>query len=301
MSSLEWLSWIWANRDEIIRLGTPVIGLIGGAVGIWLLYIRTRAADRTAKTAAERHEEQTRADRERRITESFIKAVEQLGSDQLLTRLAGIYTLDHIAGESERHYWPIMDTLTTYVHERAPWPPRLANYFVQLQSGDKNETAGESVASPKQPQGATPSFPTYADFRLIRIMRGFPVRQSTRDRHRPVPDIQAVVDILVRPEAGGKRIAGERQLNLPGKDLRGANLGEAHLEGANFREAHLEGAWLSKARLKGARLSEAHLEDAFLMEAHLEGADLSGASLEGATLWKAHLRRCGREIQGVPI
>jgi hypothetical protein len=39
------------------------------------------AADQ-AKTAAERHAEQTKADRERRITESFVKAVEQLGSDK---------------------------------------------------------------------------------------------------------------------------------------------------------------------------------------------------------------------------
>jgi hypothetical protein len=103
------LLWIWANREEIGRVGTPIVGLIGGAVGIWLLYIRTRAADRTAraaleqarvavaqaKTAADRHEEQTRADRERRITESFARAVEQLGSDKLETRLGAIYTLEH--------------------------------------------------------------------------------------------------------------------------------------------------------------------------------------------------------------
>ena len=31
-----------------------------------------------------------------------------------------------IARESEREYWPIMETLTAYVRERAPWPPRQA-------------------------------------------------------------------------------------------------------------------------------------------------------------------------------
>jgi membrane protein implicated in regulation of membrane protease activity len=46
---------------------------------------------RQAETASERHQEQTNADRQRRITESFAKAVEQLGSDKLEVRLGGIY------------------------------------------------------------------------------------------------------------------------------------------------------------------------------------------------------------------
>ena len=81
-----------------------------------------RKQAKQAETAL-RHEEQTSADRERRITESFAKAVEQLGSDKLETRLGGIYTLERIARESEREYWPIMETLTAFVREHAPWPP----------------------------------------------------------------------------------------------------------------------------------------------------------------------------------
>lgn len=81
------------------------------------------AALRQAGTARKRHEEQTIADRERRITESVAKAGEQLGSDKLKVRLIAIYTLERIAGESQREYWPIMETLTAYVRERAPCPP----------------------------------------------------------------------------------------------------------------------------------------------------------------------------------
>ena len=131
--------------------------IVAGVIGIPLLAIRTFAANRSAraavkagqaaleqaKTAAERHEEQTRADRERRITESFAKAVEQLGSDKLETRLGGIYTLERIAQESEREYWPIMETLTAFVREHAPWPPRqaVANPFVELQSSSASTKA----------------------------------------------------------------------------------------------------------------------------------------------------------------
>jgi hypothetical protein len=103
-----WCWWV-ANREHVV----PLVTLIAGPIGLWLLFIRTRAADRTAeaaatqaKTAADRHEAQTDADRERRITESFAKAVEQLGSDKRETRLGAIYTLERISQEreSEREY-----------------------------------------------------------------------------------------------------------------------------------------------------------------------------------------------------
>src|SRR6478752_5395583 len=38
----------------------------------------------------------TEADRQRRITDSFLKAVEQLGSDKMPVRVGGIYTLERI-------------------------------------------------------------------------------------------------------------------------------------------------------------------------------------------------------------
>jgi hypothetical protein len=144
-----WLWTLWvANRDDFVPFAT----LIGGAIGIYLLWIRTRAADRTAQaaldqariaaeqsqTAAERHREQTTADLERRLTESFAKAVEQLGSEKLELRLGGIYTLERLARESEREYWPIMETLTAFVRERAPWPPK--------------ETGAETVGPESEPR-----------------------------------------------------------------------------------------------------------------------------------------------------
>jgi hypothetical protein len=135
----DWISQFWAcfvaNRENIVSLAT----ILAGVIGIPLLYIRTRAADRSAraaleqaKVAADRHNAQTDADLERRITESFAKAVEQLGSDKLATRLGGIYTLERLSRESEREYWPIMETLTAYVRENAPWPSRSFHPFMQL-------------------------------------------------------------------------------------------------------------------------------------------------------------------------
>ena len=71
-----------------------------------------------AAVALVRHFAQTDADRQRRITESFSKAVEQLGSDKLEVRLGGIYSLERISKESPDDYWTVMESLTAFVRER---------------------------------------------------------------------------------------------------------------------------------------------------------------------------------------
>jgi hypothetical protein len=64
----------------------PIVACLGGAALVW-------AAIQQARTATLRHYEQTRADQQRRLTESFSKAVEQLVSDKIVARLGVIYTL----------------------------------------------------------------------------------------------------------------------------------------------------------------------------------------------------------------
>jgi hypothetical protein len=297
---VDWISWLWAcfvaNRENLLSAAT----ILAGAIGIPLLFIRTRAADRSAraaleqarvaaeqaKTAADRHNAQTDADRERRITESFAKAVEQLGSDKLETRLGGIYTLERLAQESEREYWPIMETLTAYVREHAPWPPRQAAFhpFVQLLDAGTIESAEESPSSDERgDQGKEP--------------------EPRSERIRPATDVQAILTVLGRRKRCEKEMRdreGEnRRLDLSETDLRGALLSGAHLEDAVLTRAHLEGAFLFNAHLKdailldahleGAHLFSAHLKDAVLKDAYLEGAILINAYLEGAILINAHL------------
>jgi hypothetical protein len=46
------------------------------------------------RSASGGHEEPTNADRQRRITESFSRAVKQLGSDKPEVRLGGIHSLE---------------------------------------------------------------------------------------------------------------------------------------------------------------------------------------------------------------
>jgi uncharacterized protein YjbI with pentapeptide repeats len=256
----DWLSWeFWAKDSQgLYHLAL----IIAGAIGIPLLYVRTLAAHRQARTAEQGH-----------ITDRFTKAVEQLGSEKMAVRLGAIYALERISKDSRRDHWTIMETLTAYVRERAPWPSRqaLANPFVELQGSSAGETAGKNTPADKPKNEAEPE----------------------SSQVRPATDIQAIFTVLGRRDAKARKQdeAAKRYLNLTRTDLRGAKLlPGARLKGADLRGAHLEGADLRGAHLKDANLLNAHLQGAALGRAHLLRAFLKSTNFEGALLQHAYLK-----------
>jgi uncharacterized protein YjbI with pentapeptide repeats len=227
-----------------------------------------------------RHFAQTNADRARRVTDTFSKAVEQLGGEKVEVRLGGIYTLERLAGETLAAeeapdlYWTVMETLTGFVRERARWKEP------------------EPVASEMTPKSD--------------LWRSGTQAAEAQARPEPATDTAAVLAVIGRrPDAGREReLLRKWRFDLRVTDLRGAyligahleyavlggahleyaGLHGAHLESAFLREAYLEGADLRGAHLEGANLGNAHLEHAYLHGAHLEAADLNGAILNGADL-----------------
>jgi len=129
------------------------------------------------------------------------------------TRLGAIYTLERISQESEREYWPIMETLTAYVREHAHWQP-LTDY--------------------------SPSPVTKLPPLRMRVLE---------PQHRPNADIQAILTVLGRRDETRRQQdeAEKRSLDLRATDLRGAKLKEAHLKGAILLGAHLECALLAES------------------------------------------------------
>jgi hypothetical protein len=112
--------WYLANATAI----NPIRAFVG-AVGAFVTAATLAwAAVRNARTAALRHEEQTKADHQRRITESFSKGIEQLASEKIEARLGGIYTLERISRESPDDYSVVIETLTAFVREHARWKER---------------------------------------------------------------------------------------------------------------------------------------------------------------------------------
>src|SRR5215207_3869121 len=108
----------YAHIAPLLPFATGLLTFIVGSAVAWAVLKQVRVGTRNAEIATRQaeiarlhHEEQIKADLQRRITESFTKAVEQLGSDKLQVRLGGIYTLERISRESDLDYWPVMEIL----------------------------------------------------------------------------------------------------------------------------------------------------------------------------------------------
>jgi uncharacterized protein YjbI with pentapeptide repeats len=278
---VSWLgaAWQWysANATVVNPIGTFVGAVAAFATAATLAW----AGVRNARTAALRHEEQTKADSQRRITESFSKAIEQLASEKIELRLGGIYTLERISRESPDDYWVVMETLTAFVREHARWKERdeiVSETSVNLRDNEQHEREDEPHKDTHKHEAA----------RTRRVQ--LPPPRPISSYLKPPTDIAAVLTVLVR--RNDKNIDQERtnglRFDFRESDLRGADLKGAHLEGANLAGAHLEEANLERAHLEEANLDMAHLEGAYLEGAHLEKASLHGACLKGADLVGAH-------------
>jgi hypothetical protein len=117
------------KKDLVQALGLITAG-VAGAVGIFF----TWRGQRQTREAQEENQQNTQAQlrhaqeelwltRQGQITERFTRAIDQLGHDRTEIRLGGIYALERIAKESEEDHWPIMEVLTAYVRQHAPWQP----------------------------------------------------------------------------------------------------------------------------------------------------------------------------------
>lgn len=195
---------------------------------------------------------------EGQITDRYIRAIEQLGhKEYLAVRLGGIYALERIAKDSKSAHWTIMEVLTAYLRERAPWK--------------EDQSLKEDQPQPK----------LAPDIQAVLTVLG---RRSRTYQEGEVQRLHLVGVNIRRAILRGARLEGAV---LSEARLEGAFLAGAHLAGAVLREAHLEGADLLRANLEEAYLVNAHLERANLTEARMEGAILKGAHLEGAILTDA--------------
>ena len=119
-------------------------------------------------------------------------------------RLGGIYALERIAKDSPRDYGPIMEVLTAFVREQAPWPP------------------ANGVLSPKPPGTQSPAPKPPADIQAVLTVLG----------RRVIPQ-----------DWNGPRLDLSRT-DLRGADLRGGHLEGPYLVSAHLEEGHLGDAHL---------------------------------------------------------
>lgn len=114
------LAKLSTNDRTTVQLDALKIGLsVGvGSGGVFALYLAARRQRTTELDLAQRAAAQASADvdaTERRITELYTKAAEQLGSDKAVVRLAGLYAMERLAQANPRHRQTVVEVFCGYL------------------------------------------------------------------------------------------------------------------------------------------------------------------------------------------
>jgi Pentapeptide repeats (8 copies) len=190
---------------------------------------------------------QVRASREGNTIGLYIKAIEQLSSDDVSVRQGGVYALELLCGLDDSYRGQVHALLTAFVRSHAPWPPTRPEAEVDA---ERARFTGDGIADDV---GAA-----------LAVLRRGSVREPGD------PSQLEKVDL--------------RGADLQGLEIPLLLLAHSNLEGANLAEAKLYDAKLQDTVLRKTDLSHADLRKADLTGADVEGTVLLGAELADA-IW----------------
>jgi Pentapeptide repeats (8 copies) len=277
-------------RNGALQLLTVLAVLVGAGLGFQQL-----AEDRDqASQDRDQAIQDRQLTRQGQASERFTRAIDQLGSSRVETRIGGIYGLDQIAEQSpEENTGPVGEVLLAWLNgrprPRTPPDTPLSEHAPDVQ-------AALSVLTRQRYSSRMASRLDLHGLGLggADLRRAFLGGADLRGANLFNAD-------LVEANLGGAILhyAVLRDAFLEGADLRDAVLGGAVLGGADLRGADLRGAYLDDADLGGANLRGADLRGAFLGDADLDSANLSGANLRGADLTGADLR--GADLRAAQV
>ncbi|MFX0579322.1 pentapeptide repeat-containing protein [Nocardia nepalensis] len=221
------------------------------------------------------------------VTDRFQKAVEQLASDKVDTRIAGVYLLERLAKDSPPDHTVIFGVLTAFLRTHASRSDCAPVERAATQKAPPDIQAALTVVGRRNimndPDEIDLAGTCLAHARLFGNFADSTLAEAN------------LTDILTR------------STNLARADFRLANLSSAVLLGANLHGANLRGASLSKSdlgcdllpdntisctNLRDADLGCVYETDpsptcADLTDAELTGADLTMVNFAGANLTRA--------------
>ncbi|MFJ7216943.1 pentapeptide repeat-containing protein [Amycolatopsis sp. NPDC098790] len=231
-----------AARVDAIKTG---LGVGAGTAGIFALLLAVRRQIHQEHTAADTVLDAT----EKRVTELYTKAADQLGSGNAAVRLAGLYALARLADNHADQAETVLNVICAYL--------RMPHGRLSPEVSDRHESELQE-----------------AQVRLTaqRILG------DRLQRFSQNPTWGGQVDLT------GAHVAG---IDLDFAGLSYARLDGATLIRASLQYADLSSASLVEADLSHAKLTRADLEDADLTDANLAHADLQGADLTDAKLTRA--------------
>jgi hypothetical protein len=109
-------------RFDAIKVGLSVGAGVGAGIALLLAFRRQWLIERTQAHAEEIARENAYDAVQRRITELYAKAVEQLGHDKATVRLGGLYSLERLAQDQPEHRQAVVDVFCAYL--RMPYRPK---------------------------------------------------------------------------------------------------------------------------------------------------------------------------------
>lgn len=233
-----------AARVEAIKTG---LGVGAGTAGIFALLLAVRRQIHQEHTAADTILDAT----EKRVTELYTKAADQLGSGNAAVRLAGLYALARLADSHRNQAETVLNVICAYLRMPHGGPP----------PGESAEGAEHRDSDLQEAQVRLTAQRILGDH-LSSVLGGI---------------WGGVVDLT--------------GAHVPGIDLDFGVVNWARLDGATLTRASLKYADLSAASLVGADLSHADLTEADLESADLTDANLAHANLTRTNLTDATLTR----------
>ena len=253
---------------DAVRTGLAAGAGAGAAVGLMLAFRRQHhqeiATQNTDFDATER-----------RITELYTKAVEQLGDDKAPVRLGGLYALERLAQDNDAQRQTIVNVICAYL--RMPFPATPDSMVAPIPGEEGTSTGTQTTAVPRMTSD------TWQQEKQVRL-----TAQRILSEHLYQPDTS-------QNPAGTSpsRFWPDVRLDLTGATLidfnfQSCTVAEAQFVGATFRgTAGFDGATFANiAGFDGATFGNITRFDGatFSGDAEFDGATFSGiAEFRGAT------------------
>jgi hypothetical protein len=149
-----------ARLESVRTIGTIVLGA-GGFIALLLAARRQQTAEHDLATKRndlllrEQANEDARHDAaERRISDLYLKAAEQLGAEKAPVRPAGLYALERLAQDNRAHRQTIVNVISAYL--RMPYEPRAdgEHHRACLEEREVRMTAQQILTGHLAPAGA---------------------------------------------------------------------------------------------------------------------------------------------------
>ena len=237
------------SRLDAVRTGLAAGAAVGAAAGLFLAFRRQHHQEVATKSSD--HDAI-----ERRITELYTKAVEQLGSDKAPVRLGGLYALERLAQDNPAHRQTIVNVICAYL--RMPFSPTAPTGTPEQEAIEAREVAGTEAETSTVTPGDTWQQERQVRLTAQRILAGHlrDDRAKERSIDRPTPQFWPGI-----------------RLDLAGATLIDFNLVNGVMADVNFTGATLSGgAWFD-----GATFSRAWFDGVtFDGEANFQGATFNG-------------------------